>query len=190
MGHFANLYLIEIQKDRDITKVETSIYGGEVGESAYFSWGAGERPENQLQSFANGTLFCNKKLGLLSGYPLIERYPYGGPFVLDASFVPQNEESSVLLHIIFNKHFVPARDKKPFEQPCSPSVYKQDEKLILTYPIRGSFSLKFNVNSIKADENLASYDIEKLVDPALPTKQKRVVGINLYFFKFEWHIGE
>jgi hypothetical protein len=189
MGYFANVYLVEVEKIKNSTQVKTTVYGGEVGGKAYFSWGQGKQPPGQLHSLADGTLFSDKKLIQLSGYPAIEKHKPSESFLLDVSFTPRNNDDPVVFHLVFKKHYVPKRDGEFFEQPCTPSISKNRDKLVITYGVQGPAAIRFPVMPIPAGSSLESYDIEKLVRPDEPLKSKRTVGINLYFFKFEWQFG-
>lgn len=188
MGYFGNLYLVEVYKEDALTKVKTTIYGGNLdGQTAYFSWGEGNRPKNQLYGFAGNTIFTDTQLIQLNGYPAIEEYDSSKEFLLDASFSPKDPVNDpVVFHLVFDKYYVPKRDGKIFEQPSKPSISKKGDKLVITYPVIGKAEIRFPVTPIPNNQSLNDYDLETLVRPDAIKGSKRTIGINLYFFKFEW----
>jgi len=179
MGYFANLYLVEVSTAGDLANVSTMIYGRGIGARAYFSWGPGDRPEG-LHPYGHGTLFCDIQLTLLKGYPLIERYPASEPFLLDASFTPRENSDPVVFHIILNESYVPMRNRNPFIQPSQPCAYRQQERIIITYPVVGSAGIRFWISRIKDNESLDDYDLTKIVQPEVRDPGK---------FKFKFNLG-
>lgn len=188
MGYFGNLYLVEIYREGAKTKVKTTIYSGHLnGQTSYFSWGEGDRPPSQLHGFAGNTIFTNTQLIKLDGYPVIEEYDSSQEFFLDASFSPKDpSKDPIVFHIVFDKYYVPKRDGEIFEQPSKPSISKKDEKLVITYPVIGKAEIRFPVIPIPNNKSLSNFDLETLVRPDPVKGSKKTVGINLYFFKFEW----
>lgn len=185
MGYFANLYLVEVQRDGDSTVVETNIYRGGVDRTAYFTWGAGDRPGG-FRSYAHDTLFSDAKLKLLPAYPRIEKYDSSEPFLLDASFEPKQRDDAVLFHIVLYQSYVPMRNREPFIQPGRASVFIDERIISLTYPVRGSGQLQFWVTPIRAGESLTDYDLTKITVPSVKNQRTAKVGFSIGLISGEW----
>lgn len=189
MGYFANLYLIEVSKNGNLTEVKTTIYGGNIGGRAYFSWGEGDRPPNQLHGFAGNTIFTDTQLIQFNGYPLEEKYESSKPFLLDASFMPQDPNDPVVFHLILN-NYIPMRNSTPFQQPSEPSIYKRENQLIITYPVVGKADLRFWVTQVKEGTSLDDFDITKLVQPEKARSGKFSFKFNLGIFEISREISD
>ncbi len=164
MGYFANLYLVEVRQIRDRTIVETNVYSGDIGGTAYFTWGVEKRPEGYT-SYAHDTLFSDSRLNLIGAYPQFDSYESSEPFLLDGSFEPREGTDAVVFHIVLHKSYVPMRDREPFIQPSIASVYLSKDILTVTYPVRGSGQLKFWITPIRPGDSLIDYDLTKITTP-------------------------
>ncbi len=164
MGYFANLYVVEALATDEEVEVRTTIYRSEVGEKAYFCHGSGERPGG-LQSYAGGTIFCDRELDLLPGYPLVERRSNDDGCLLESDFTPAKSDDAVLFHFVLPPRFVPRRDREPLDQPDRPIVDVHDDRVIVTYGVTGPAVIRFAISPLSPDDELHDYQLHKLLHP-------------------------
>jgi hypothetical protein len=152
---------------------------------SYFSWGPGERRPG-LYSYAGGTIVCNKELELLPGnYPLIERYDASEQFELEMGFNPRHKDDGVVFHVILHERYRPVRTGV-FIQPQPPSAYKDEDKIVLTYPTNGRTEIKFNVSPLREGESLSDFDVSRLVTPEEKQEKEIELGVNAWFLSGKW----
>jgi hypothetical protein len=188
MGFFGHLYVAEMTAGTDAAEVVTTIYSGDIGGRAYFSWLQGDRPQ-QLIPYAGGTIFANRELNVLPGYPVKQRIAYaGGPgvrnqFHFEASFHPQDVQEPVLFHLLFPPRFVPLRQQEPFRQPYEPSVDLRNNRLVATYAVTGPGSISYLVANRSEQDELSSYEVSTLFTPVAKEPLKMEYEFSLGFFK-------
>jgi hypothetical protein len=190
MGFFAHLYVVEMTAGADTAEAVTTIYSGDIGQKAYFSWLRGDRAD-QLIPYAGSTIFADRELTILPGYPVRQTIAYaGGPgvrdqFYFDASFHPPNQQEPVLFHLLFPPHFVPMRQREPFRQPSEPAVDLQNNRLIATYAVTGPTTLSYWVGNRNERDELSTYDVSTLFAPVAKEPWKMEFELNLWILKWK-----
>jgi hypothetical protein len=164
MGYFANLYLIEASTDQDSIRLETAVYGDEVGERATFSWIPGLR-EGPLFSFASDTIFCDKPLKLLPTYPVTTISDDPDRLTLDASFSPRHNDDPVVFHFRLPEDYVARADLHPLIQPVDPCVIVHEKFMTVTYPVSGAAKVSFEARPLQPGQSLADYDEQRILRP-------------------------
>jgi hypothetical protein len=193
MGYFANLYLVDASIKGATIEVEESVFGGEVGNGVYFSWAKGERPDGMFP-YAHGTMFSDKPLELLRGYPVkevIKSEEGNGPpqeFLLEAQFTPFDRTAPVVFHVLLPQHYVPLKTRTPFTQPCEPSVLLWDDRIVATFPAEGPATLRFWVGLRQTADPLNTYDLPNMFHPEPRRHIKTEFEVSIPFFK--WKFGE
>jgi hypothetical protein len=186
MGYFGHLYLVEVNDHGSTVKVTTSVLGADIHHgTAYFSWGAGDRPEG-LHSYAEGTVFSDQALQLLPGYPLVESYDQAeNRVLLEATFNPKHSDNPVLFHFSLPDRFVPRPNEDPLDQPSPPFVCRSKSRLTATYPVVGPATIRFWIARMDAEDSLDNYRLGKLLHPAEKRATRVEVEFNLGIFKLK-----
>jgi hypothetical protein len=187
MGYFGHLYLVDMSTGEVGVTTATSVYGADIGATAYFSWGAGRRPTG-MHEYAEGSVVTNAPLALLPGYPLIEGAEVEpaedpGRMLVEASFDPPKVDDPVVFHFMLPPRFVPRRDLQPFEQPQEPSVFRWRDRVVATYPVVGRASFRFWIARIDDGESLDTYDLTKVFHPAPRQSWNVEAEFNVGLFK-------
>lgn len=187
MGYFGYVYLVDAIASPPGVQVSTSVLGADMDSPAYFSWGTGARPPG-LHEYARGTLFSDKTLRLLPGYPVVEQSGQGGSdsdgrCLIEASFSPRHGDDPVLFHFLLPERFVPRRTAQPLEQPCRPFVSTLGERIVATYPVIGPAVVRFWIARLETRELMQDYDLTKILHPDEQRTTRAEFEFNLGIFK-------
>jgi len=186
MGYFGHLYLVEVNDHGSAINVTTSVLGADIyNGTAYFCWGAGDRPEGLLP-YGEGTVFSDQALQLLPGYPLVESYGQAESRVLlEATFNPKHSDDPVLFHFLLPDRFVPRRNEDPLAQPSPPFVCRSKNRLTATYPVVGPAEIRFWIVRMDAEDSLDNYDLAQVLHPAEKRATKVELEFNFGIFKLK-----
>jgi hypothetical protein len=188
MGYFTYAYIVDGQLAK--SGVDFTISAYRAGDTAYFSWGAGDRPGN-MTAFASGTLFCDREMRLLPGYPRVERrkksdFKESRFLLLEESFFPRNEHEPVLFHVVLPPGYIIRRDREPFTLTKSANVAVIGDRLVVTLPSKGNVDLRFWMAPLAEGETFDDFELNKFL--SVPQKDPLKVGfeINLGVFKVKF----
>jgi hypothetical protein len=193
MGFFGYLYLIEAEQlsDKSIN-IRTTILEGGSGTIPYFSWAPGAR-EDKLHAYANESIYSNTELHPLEGYPIDEIQEAGArnpiapdSYMIEASFAPNRQGTGVVLHVTLPNRYLPRANLSPLIQPDPPFVKLIEERIILTWPNKGTIDVRFCLSPISPNDNLNDYDISKILlpDPERPVNFGMEINLGIMKFKF------
>ena len=183
MGFFSYAYVIEGEVDQNGVSLSVSAYS--CGGPLLFSWGPGVRAQ-ELESLADGTLFCEKRLTPLRGYPrLDQRQDTDNALYVEENFFPPHRDEPVLFHVLLPRRFVLMPNRKPFTLSSEANIALKNDRIFFTLPTVGGADLRFWIKQLPANESLADYDLSHLLSPLVGRTPKLSFELNLGLAKIK-----
>ena len=182
MGYFTNLYTVETSEYTGRLVTTTNVYGLHGPRKAYFAWMPG-RLSQEMYGYANNTIFCDKQLKLLPGYPCVED-PINPDCIVEAGFTPDYLDAPVICHFVLPPHFVPEKDWQYRIQPALANVKVVGPCVVATFGMKGVFAIRFKIRCLQPGEKLEHFIIPTLFDANKDAKTKMGVELNLGIAKF------
>jgi hypothetical protein len=168
MGFFSYVYVINGTESKDCITLSITAFKAE--DKAFVSWGTGTRSPGLIPVLeTDETLFCDKQLEKLPGYPRLDNRPATGgvslnELYIEESFLTGNKEP-VLFHVILPPRFVIRPNLTPFTLDSKANVAVKDDRLFFTWPTVGGDNLRFWIARLRETESLDHFDLYRLAVP-------------------------
>jgi hypothetical protein len=190
VGYSAYAYTVEAYAENAAVMQTVNCYRAPGGETALFSWAQGERAPG-MHEYADGSLFCDAPLQLLSGYPRRERAEAADGLpdrvLLEHNFSARSREEPVLFHLLLPPRFVPRPNLDPLIQPSRPNIALRSDQLVVTYLSRGGADVRFWIECLQPSEKWADFDLTRVLRE--PATRSTKASLKFAAGPFEFTLG-
>jgi len=139
-----------------------------------------------MHVYANGTLFSSDELELLPGYPLrrtIGREEGVDSLLIEEGFMPPDQGTPVLFHLLLPDRYVPWPNREPLQQPSQPNVLLLGDRLLISYAAPVAGDIRFWIERLQTNERMTDFDLTRILKAPSSSIVKASVELNFGIIK-------